>query len=331
MGLSFQLCTSQHPPPSPPPPHPRSPLTIFPPRLLVATRSFGMEPSESSPGYTLSSPSFSLTFLQARQLGEANYALEYETDWQEVMAILLSCLALHPSTSSQAAELASSRLEAWALLQQGGDLLQLRIRTRVKDKPLGIRTSPTTKTLTLEFSDPRKTTITFEVVRRRQMMSLKRLGAAAVVENLRCVLRVDELELPMTLLSDLQEAQADSWRSVPVAGGKWRNLPEPKLRKTVKAVEKEEENNEVFDEENNERVKKDWKLTKEEFNVIVKENRALRKANKALRKSNISLKKQLEEQKQNKTGATTETESDTKEEEQCTHLWADFFCLKNCV
>jgi len=154
-----------------------------------------MEPSESSPGYTLSSPSFSLTFLQARQLGEANYALEYETDWQEVMAILLSCLALHPSTSSQAAELASSRLEAWALLQQGGDLLQLRIRTRVKDKPLGLRTSPTTKTLTLEFSDPRKTTITFEVVRRRQMMSLKRLGAAAVVENLRCVLRVDELEL----------------------------------------------------------------------------------------------------------------------------------------
>jgi len=307
-----------------------------------------MEPSESSPGYTLSSPSFSLTFLQARQLGEANYALEYETDWQEVMAILLSCLALHPSTSSKAAELASSRLEAWALLQQGGDLLQLRIRTRVKDKPLGLRTSPTTKTLTLEFSDPRKTTITFEVVRRLQMMSLKRLGAAAVVENLRCVLRVDELELPMTLLSDLQEAQADSWRSVPVPRGKWRTLPEPKLRRKVKAVEKEEENNEVpvdeennktldeennevFDEENNERVKKDWKLTKEEFNVIVKENRALRKANKALRKSNISLKKQLEEQKQNKTGATTETESDTKEEEQCTHLWADFFCLKNCV
>jgi len=307
-----------------------------------------MEPSESSPGYTLSSPSFSLTFLQARQLGEANYALEYETDWQEVMAILLSCLALHPSTSSQAAELASSRLEAWALLQQGGDLLQLRIRTRVKDKPLGLRTSPTTKTLTLEFSDPRKTTITFEVVRRLQMMSLKRLGAAAVVENLRCVLRVDELELPMTLLSDLQEAQADSWRSGPVPRGKWRTLPGPKLRRKVKAVEKEEENNEVpvdeennktldeennevFDEENNERVKKDWKLTKEEFNVIVKENRALRKANKALRKSNISLKKQLEEQKQNKTGATTETESDTKEEEQCTHLWADFFCLKNCI
>ena len=176
------------------------------------------------------------------------------------------------------------------------------------------------------------------------MMSLKRLGAAAVVGSLRCVLRVEELELPTTLWADLQEAQADSWRARPLARGKWRTLPEPKLRRKAKTVENirmpvdeennktlDEENNEVFDEENNERVKKDWKLTKEEFNVIVKENRALRKANQALRKSNISLKKQLEEQKRNKLVASTGTESDAKEEEQCTHLWADFFCLKNCV
>merc|ERR1719509_323785 len=172
------------------------------------------------------------------------------------------------------------------------------------------------------------------------MVSLKRLGAAAVVENLRCVLRVDELELPVTLLADLQEAQADSWRCVPVARGKWRSLPEPRLRRKVGAVEKDEENNEVpvdeenngtlyeennevFEEENNETVEQDVKLTKEEFDAIVKKNRALRKANKALRKSNKDLEKQLEENKQKKAVASTEdeSESDPKEEEHCTHLW----------
>merc|ERR1719509_356420 len=237
--------------------------------------------------------------------------------------------------------LAQARLEAWALLQQGGDQLQLRIRAKVRDQPLGrrtkdqpqgLRTSPTTKSLILEFSDSRRTTVTFQVVRRRQLVSLKRLGAAAVVENLRCVLRVDELELPVTLLADLQEAQADSWRCVPVARGKWRSLPEPRLRRKVGAVEKDEENNkvpvdeennEVFDEENNETVEQEVKLTKEEFDAIVKENRALRKANKALRHSNKELEKQLEEKKQKKAVASTEDESerDPKEEEHCTHLW----------
>ena len=64
---------------------------------------------------------FSLKFMSASQQGQLSHLLEYETDWKEMMQILLNTLDTFPTNKSEVEKLGSMNLEEWALTQEGGD------------------------------------------------------------------------------------------------------------------------------------------------------------------------------------------------------------------
>ena len=82
---------------------------------------------DSIPRYSLTSLNFSLTFLSAEQSRRGYKALELDTDWKEVMQLLLSALESHPTSKYLVGHLATQQLEARALEQADGDQFQLKI------------------------------------------------------------------------------------------------------------------------------------------------------------------------------------------------------------
>ena len=88
---------------------------------------------DSTPGYSLTFPNFSLTFFRAEQRRRRCKALEQDTDWKEVMQLLLSALETHPTSKYLVCRLATQLLEAWALEQAGDYQIQLKIKTTLLD------------------------------------------------------------------------------------------------------------------------------------------------------------------------------------------------------
>ena len=52
---------------------------------------------DTNPGYALSSTGFSVKFVCAQQKKVVSYLLEYETDWYDMMEIILSRLEDEPA------------------------------------------------------------------------------------------------------------------------------------------------------------------------------------------------------------------------------------------
>ena len=103
--------------------------------------------------------------------------LEFETDWYDMMEILLSRLEDEPVNQDKFQDIASKDLENWALIQPGGDTLKLKIKVEMEEK-LYLRqvladasvvksVNPTpkqqgnTKTIKLTFSDRYTTQVNF--------------------------------------------------------------------------------------------------------------------------------------------------------------------------
>jgi hypothetical protein len=163
---------------------------------------------DTTPGYTLTSTNFSIKFFCATQRRKVSFLLEYETDWKEVMEILLACLETLPADTARAARLATQRLEAWALLQEGGQELDLKIKTKFH-KSEGHELH---KRVVLTFNDMFDTVITFSVRKRRLLQSLSDLAAGAVAPLLRTTEDIRRLEVPRSLTTKLLAATTDSWR-----------------------------------------------------------------------------------------------------------------------
>ena len=77
------------------------------------------------------------------------------------MEILLASLETFPSSIMRAATLATKKLEAWALLQEGGPELDLKIKTTFRDDPQ--RQEDGHKTVVLVFNDLFDTEVSFDV------------------------------------------------------------------------------------------------------------------------------------------------------------------------
>ena len=68
------------------------------------------------------------------QCGVSSRLLEYETDWYEVMEIILSRLQDEQEDKERFEVIASRDLEYWAKMQPGGDSLNLKIRVMLEEK-----------------------------------------------------------------------------------------------------------------------------------------------------------------------------------------------------
>ena len=75
--------------------------------------SFKDENEEGAfPGYTLHTPNFSLQFVSASQQGKRSPILEMETDWKEVMMIMLTALEIENGKTRNTEKLIKEKIEA---------------------------------------------------------------------------------------------------------------------------------------------------------------------------------------------------------------------------
>jgi len=166
---------------------------------------------KTGPGFVLESCHFRLEFLSAAQEGKLSHLLEYRTGWTDVMNILLATLEEFPIDIETVETVAKERLEMWALGEEGGQELQLKIAVRIYENK-DYRTSPQ-KLLRLVFNDARCSVVMFDVKKKSVMRSLKTFASEAVSSRLVKKESIDELEIPKSLNDDLLTALNDVWRN----------------------------------------------------------------------------------------------------------------------
>jgi hypothetical protein len=108
----------------------------------------------TKPGFEMESQMFSLKFMSASQQGQLSHLLEYETDWKEMMKIML--------TSTQ----------------EGGDELELKVGVIISEKKYN--QSDSLKCLRLIFNDLFKTVVLFNVRKKKVMKTLKMISAEMI-------------------------------------------------------------------------------------------------------------------------------------------------------
>ena len=168
---------------------------------------------DTVPGFTMQSENFYMKFITGLQCGVSSKLLEYETDWYEVMEIVLSRLEDEPEAKEKFELIAARDLEYWARVQPGGDSLNLGISVVLEEKkyfepPLGSR-----KALRLVFNDRFATQVVFHVRKKQLMKSLVQLSALAVAELIpkEETLSNLESELPQSLIRGVSRAYYNCW------------------------------------------------------------------------------------------------------------------------
>ena len=156
------------------------------------------------PGFTLQSQHFTVKFVAGFEKGLPSKFLEYETDWMEVIKIILETFEIFPTSVSAVEEVLTKALDEWII----ANALTFNIKTMVKIEenlcfppPLGSQ-----KSMKISFSDKFQTEVYFIIKKKSSMNTLKELGATAVVENMKKEIDIAKLDVPVTLFYDLLKA-----------------------------------------------------------------------------------------------------------------------------
>ena len=166
---------------------------------------------KTTPGFVLESHQFRIMFLSASQRGQLSPLLEYQTGWQDVMNILLTTFEEFPIEKENVEKVAKERLEVWALGEEGGEELQLKVEVMISEKKYYQTGSQ--KNLRLVFNDFMRSVVMFSVSKKSVMRSLKTFASEAVSSMLVKKESIDKLEIPKSLNDDLLTAFNDIWRS----------------------------------------------------------------------------------------------------------------------
>eukprot|EP00092_Neocalanus_flemingeri_P017466 GFUD01018894.1.p1 GENE.GFUD01018894.1~~GFUD01018894.1.p1 ORF type:complete len:531 (-),score=128.42 GFUD01018894.1:90-1682(-) len=169
--------------------------------------------ADTVPGFTMQSECFYLKFVTGLQCGVSSKLLEYETDWYEVMEILLSRLQDEPENKEQFETIASRDLEYWARIQPGGDTLNLKIRVNLEEKRYFLPPSGSRKTLRLVFNDRFSTQVLFHARKKMLLKTLRDLAAIAVADHFdktEAIVKL-ETEIPRSLVPDVKKAFTNCW------------------------------------------------------------------------------------------------------------------------
>ena len=172
-----------------------------------------MDRADTVPGFLMQSENFFLKFITGLQCGVSSKLLEYETDWYEVMEIILSRLQDEPESKERFEIIASRDLEYWARVQPGGEALNLKIRVVLEEKRYFQPPSGSRKTLRLVFNDRFSTQVLFHVRKKQFLRSLKDLATAAVADQINNEGQIDQLlaEIPGVLIPSVRKSFRNCW------------------------------------------------------------------------------------------------------------------------
>jgi len=172
-----------------------------------------LQHADTVPGFTMQSEGFYLKFVTGLQCGVSSKLLEYETDWYEVMEIILSRLQDEPENKERFEIIASRDLEYWARIQPGGDTLNLKIRVSLEEKRYHLPPNGSRKNLRLIFNDRFSTEVVFYARKKMLLKSLKDLAAVGVADHFSSEESIVKLrgEIPNSLIPNVQRAFQNCW------------------------------------------------------------------------------------------------------------------------
>ena len=117
----------------------------------------------------MESKTCTLKFMSACQQRQLSRLLELQTDWKEVMEILLVCLDSSPTNKVEVENRGSEKLEQWALTtQEGEDKLDLKVRVIISEKRY--YEADSLKSLRLIINNKFKTVVLFNVRSKKVMI-----------------------------------------------------------------------------------------------------------------------------------------------------------------
>jgi len=166
---------------------------------------------ETAPGFTLQSSNFEVRFVSGFQKGVVSEIVEYETDWKEVMVIILDSLEMFPNSVVMTQSILARSLINWVHSHPGAEQLNIKANVTFEEKvfftpPLGSK-----KSLNILFSDNFKTEVLFHIKKRSTLKTLKHLCSSAVVDNLKKKEDIIKLEIPISLISNLVKEFGNDW------------------------------------------------------------------------------------------------------------------------
>ena len=168
---------------------------------------------ETIPGFTMQSKRFMVKFVSAFKNGLLSDELEYETDWKDVMIIILETLEVFPTSVDNTEQVLARVLEDWVKSHEGAEDLNIGVNVKMEEKdyfapPLGL-----TKCMRIKFTDKWNTEVIFHIKKKMRMRSLKNIAAAEVVDLIKKRENIKLLEIPTTLNANLSRQFKNDWSS----------------------------------------------------------------------------------------------------------------------
>ena len=159
---------------------------------------------KTNPGTTRETKNYEIIFLAGHQQNGC-YLVEYESNWIQLMKLILASLEMTENTFKDISSFLSRELEKY--LTPG-----INVRLNIFDQTY-FRMKQT-KTLHLSFTDQSKTSLVFLIRRKQVLRSLKDISTQKVTEQMIHTSDSLNLEIPMSLKSDLINEAQTIWNQM---------------------------------------------------------------------------------------------------------------------
>ena len=154
---------------------------------------------KTNPGTTRETKNYEIIFVAGHQHHGSSYMVEYESNWVQLMKLILASLEISENTFEDISSFLNRELEKY--LTPG-----INVRLDIFDQTYFPKKE--TKSLHLSFADPSKTSLVFLIRRKQVLRSLRDISIQKVSEqtsDFGC------LEIPKSLKSDLIDEAKTIW------------------------------------------------------------------------------------------------------------------------
>ena len=114
------------------------------------------------PGFSLQSKKFMVKFVAGLQNNNISKSVEEETNWTQVMMIILQNIEKFPMSEENLHHFITKDLNSWIGTLQGAQNLALKFSVKIEERVY----FPKPKSLTISFTGNLQTQIIFHIVRR---------------------------------------------------------------------------------------------------------------------------------------------------------------------
>ena len=157
---------------------------------------------KTNPGTTRETKNYEIIFVAGHQHNGSSYLVEYESNWIQLMQLILASLEISENTFEDISSFLNQELEKY--LSPG-----LNVRLDIFDQTYFPKKQ--TKSLHLSFTDPAKTSLVFLIRRKQVLRRLKDISIQKVSEHIIQTSDLPSLEIPQSLKSDLIDEARTIW------------------------------------------------------------------------------------------------------------------------